>query len=298
MKEFIILIISLLIIQSVNALNITTNSTLDDDTVIYNYPSTNYGTSSYLYMYNTTLAKETRVYIKFNISSLYQLDDGFKITSARLYLQDAQGNNAVNNVCLNHVYNQSWNENLITWDDQPCKSFDDNNLCNLTSSDCQSLSGVLSTLYVWNITEPIRYEYSQGNSNVSFILNKQLEDVSQTGFWSKEAILSHRPYIIIDYIPLAHINYGQLNYLLLYGKRVSNHNSCIDNITLSHNITYQITIDNNQSTVSMFVTEPCEYGCDITTNKCNESTLNQYLIVGLVLTGIVLVIIIIIKVIK
>jgi len=92
------------------------------------------------------------------------------------------------------------------------------------------------------------------------------------------------------------IDFSKFNYIRQYGKILSNHNSCIDNTTLGHNITYVIKIDNNQSTINVWAYEPCEFGCDLSTNRCNESKINQYLTVGLILLIIVVIVIILIVV--
>jgi hypothetical protein len=98
------------------------------------------------------------------------------------------------------------------------------------------------------------------------------------------------------YPPIQHIDFSQLNYIRQFGKILHNHNVCVDNETLAHNITYQITIDQNQSTVNMWVTEPCEFGCDNSTERCNDSPINQYLYIGIVLLALIIIIAIIVKV--
>lgn len=81
--------------------------------------------------------------------------------------------------------------------------------------------------------------------------------------------------------PLYVVDFSQLNYIRQFGTIISNHNRCYDSLTLLHNITYVIKIDNNQSTVSVNAYEPCEYGCDNSTNTCNVAPSTKYTTFGL-----------------
>jgi len=98
--------------------------------------------------------------------------------------------------------------------------------------------------------------------------------------------------------PLYVVDFSQLNYIRQFGTIISNHNRCYDTITLLHNITYIIKIDNNQSTVLVNAYEPCEYGCDNSTNTCNVAPSQEYTTYGLYLLGIIIAILLILILIK
>jgi hypothetical protein len=143
--------------------------------------------------------------------------------------------------------------------------------------------GIWLDVYEWNgnqayLTDTIGWVYGADKNNAS---------IYEEGIYWNMTIP-----------PLNIIDFSQLNYIRQFGKVMHNHNVCVDNETLAHNITYQITIDQNQSIVNMWVTEPCEFGCDSSTQSCNPSSINQYLIIGIVLLIILIVIVIIIKVAK
>ena len=57
---------------------------------------------------------------------------------------------------------------------------------------------------------------------------------------------------------------------------LSNHNWCIDNQTIARNVSFQITVDGNVSTIVSYSTEICRWGCDNRTNSCNPSPIGQY----------------------
>ena len=78
--------------------------------------------------------------------------------------------------------------------------------------------------------------------------------------------------------------------------RLSNHNLCISNSTLQHNITIKIGDDPQ---LPIIATEPCEFGCDLENNRCNPSPFDAliwYVIGGIV--GFVILLVIVLKLIK
>lgn len=99
-----------------------------------------------------------------------------------------------------------------------------------------------------------------------------LEDIQMMSFCGQVANLDE--YYCYYRPPLNTIDFSQLNYIRQYGNILHNHNICTDNETLGHNVTYTITIDQNQSIVNVWVNEPCEFGCDNITQTCNPSPSN------------------------
>jgi hypothetical protein len=75
-------------------------------------------------------------------------------------------------------------------------------------------------------------------------------------------------------------------------------NSCINNITLQRSLNYtncnSTACDIGNSTFY----KNCEFGCDSSTQKCNDSPFYQYLYVGIGLLAIIIIIVILIKVAK
>lgn len=79
-------------------------------------------------------------------------------------------------------------------------------------------------------------------------------------------------------------------------QRLSNHNLCLNDMTLQHNISVQI---GNQPPTPIIATEDCPFGCDTENNRCNPSpfdTLIYYIIGGVV--GVIVLIIIVLRLVK
>lgn len=112
------------------------------------------------------------------------------------------------------------------------------------------------------------------------------EDIYLSSYCS--AVANWNESFCFYYPPINSIDFGQFNYLNQYGNKVSNHNICVDNTTLGHNITYQITIDQNRSFVNVWVTEPCEYGCDNVTMSCQQATITNYSIYFIVIIALLI----------
>jgi hypothetical protein len=71
---------------------------------------------------------------------------------------------------------------------------------------------------------------------------------------------------------------------------------CLSNQTLNKFMNF--TACENVTCIDYNYTQniDCPYGCDTSTNKCNDNPITQYLLIGLILLIIVVIIIIIIKV--
>ena len=105
---------------------------------------------------------------------------------------------------VHHVYNQTWNESTITWNDQPCGGIDDNlnsTNCNITSED--SYTGNSNTTIIFDVTDAVKTTYTDGNSNITLLLkhtNESGTSSSTTTMASKEHTASgYRPYLNITY---------------------------------------------------------------------------------------------------
>lgn len=70
--------------------------------------------------------------------------------------------------------------------------------------------------------------------------------------------------------------YCEMLYYEQNAQVVSNHNWCSDSDTLAYNVTYEITLDDNVSTVISYREIPCVYGCDNQTQSCKQSGYNTY----------------------
>jgi len=75
-------------------------------------------------------------------------------------------------------------------------------------------------------------------------------------------------------------------------QRLSNHNLCISNQTLQHNISVQIGSSPAQEVIAI---ENCEFGCDLDNNRCNSSPLDTLLIYGVGIAVALTVVIIIVR---
>jgi hypothetical protein len=67
-------------------------------------------------------------------------------------------------------------------------------------------------------------------------------------------------------------------------EQVRNHNLCIDNFTLQHNITVKI---GNQPEFDLITRERCEFGCDLKNNVCNPPPTQQGFIFVLAIFGVI-----------
>lgn len=74
-------------------------------------------------------------------------------------------------------------------------------------------------------------------------------------------------------------------------EKLSNHNLCLNEITLQHNISLKV---GNSPTQQIIQEETCEFGCDTDNNRCNPSPFDTfiYYVIGGIVGFIVLIIII------
>ena len=241
-------------------------------------------------------------YWKFNNT----IPTGSYINDVKLFLNlySSYVDNNFMNLTVYHVYNQSWT--CISWSDQPCNNVAD---CNQTYESRYDNYGKYDstlptqTYYNWIVTEMFNKDYNDGKANFS-VMMKSISN-APTNLWEFYSMdftsSASKPYLEVDYTPYLtsnQIDFSKFNYIKQFGQILHNHNVCVDNESLGHNVTYTIKIDQNQSIINVWVNEPCTFGCDNSTMACNEPPINQYFILGIILLALVIIILVLIKVAK
>ena len=230
---------------------------LEDTFVRVDSPTSNGGSSTTLIIESGSNPR--KIYIKFNISDIPL---GQQIDSATLYLWKhfGSGEQNMNNITVHHVFNQSWTEDIVIWNDQPCGTdFDDTNICNLVWEDSEEQLIFVDNYHeTFSVTLAVGVDYNAGNSNVSFILNTT-GGTSQISFRSKEyATVADRPYLNITYSALPETQITttltsptdgsiELNGDITFNCSATPERSNVTNISLYHNATGNfIEIENNE----------------------------------------------------
>jgi hypothetical protein len=238
------------------------------------------------------------IYLLFNItpnSTFLPLISQITNATFCIYSKSDYADYYVQNTTASHVYNQSWG--CIKWSERPCY-YPDN--CNDTyESRTDNYFHLVGGYRCFKVINMLNKDYSQGNKNFTILIKGIETTGTQWDFGNY--LYSYPPFLTMEYTtPLTknQIDFSKFNYIQQFGKKLHNHNKCIDNQTLSHNITYLIQIDQNESTINMYVTEPCEYGCDNSTMTCNTNPSNQYVTYAIILLIIGIIILVTIKVIK
>lgn len=152
-------------------ISLSTDNThiLEDALINESYPDTNYG-STPRGQINGTVGGRAYAYFKYNISMLPQ-----NISITEVVFTPIMNKDQGVNYDVRHVYNQTWCEDDITFNHQPCGAqLDNNTQCN-TTPETTYLAGVSSSLaYCSNcfyLTYALIQDYNTGNSNFSFVLN-------------------------------------------------------------------------------------------------------------------------------
>jgi len=168
---------------------------LDDSYGRKSAADTNYGSD--ISMSITTGATEARSYIKFNLSAI---PPEAIINSAvlRLRLASLDGYASSHNVSVFHVYDSTWNESSITWNNQPCGvNFDDSGNCNLTSESNTTYDDRDGdSMMNWDTTQMVTAE--TGN-NISMVLTKDGTSGMLGPRTKENAYVFGRPWLNIDY---------------------------------------------------------------------------------------------------
>ncbi|MBN2101899.1 MAG: DUF2341 domain-containing protein [Candidatus Aenigmarchaeota archaeon] len=170
---------------------------LDDSHVRSNSATSTYGTDTALRLRSRSNFKY-RSYVKFNISSI---PSAATIQDSKLCLY-LYSDDSTPSAGAYHVYDYTWTEEALTWNNQPCgTNFDSTTNCNITAENTQTTSG--TGWICWNITKMVATEKYQGDENVSVAIKTTETDgnVGEDAFYSKEYTTdtSLRPYLNITY---------------------------------------------------------------------------------------------------
>jgi len=181
--------------QNSTELSLNYSYDLGDCKVSESSPDTNFGSNAYVEAVGG--ANERWGYSKWDISGL---ESNITITFAQLCFKYATiGANAYARIY--HVYNQTWGEYEITWNNNPCsKYFNETSQCNLTyESEIHATSP--NGEQCFNITNMLKKDYDLGNQNFSEVhLPSNRGDSSDyIMIYSKEQT-GFEPYMNITYI--------------------------------------------------------------------------------------------------
>jgi len=160
------------------------------------FPNTNYGSSDKLDVKGLNTLK-LNSYIDFNISSIpsNQIIDNSLLC---LYMFSDSGSHTIS---AYNVYT-NWQENTITWNNQPCGAdFANNTNCNLTAESSLSNDGNQdNTWQCWNIINMVKKQYAENKRNISIVLRTENNINYIDKFYSKEySDSSLWPYLNITY---------------------------------------------------------------------------------------------------
>lgn len=176
---------------------------LEDASVDEGSPTTNYGSDD-TYDVGRKSGDAERAYTKFNI---LPIPSGQTIEDANFYIHifwEFLEPGESYYISMHHVYEQTWIEEVLTWNNQPCGAgFDQSSDCNLTSESTVLYSDGDTTIWIrYPAVNSVRKAYNDGDANISFVL-KSPEDDADTDtirYESKEAPnTALHPYLKVTY---------------------------------------------------------------------------------------------------
>jgi len=207
----------------------------NDTKVESNSPSTNYGTETHIAVAGPNSSYYRRSFFKFDLSSI---PSGNVIANARLCLykyDDGASADTNRDIGAYRVDNDDWNENVITWNDQPAIGNLENYIAISTST------GLWES---WDITNWVDNQY-QGDSTVSIALKMVSErsdwNSAEPYYYSKEwGTANQRPYleIVVKFVgtpTLVSPENGSVTtdntptFVWVPGKAADNHRLLVDN---------------------------------------------------------------------
>lgn len=103
---------------------------------------------------------------------------------------------------VHHVYEDGWNEDTMTWNNQVCgTAFNNATACNLTAENASLIIGNPNDVYMhWNITHMIQKAYTDGDTNFSLMIRNDSLSYSGANLYFKEnSGTSKDPYINVTY---------------------------------------------------------------------------------------------------
>ena len=191
-SEFFVVFLLLLIPAASFAGQVDVGSSADAQ-VVEGTPSSNYGSTNYMYVGSGSSSfEDERIWVKFDLSD--QLPSGATITSAKLLLYCWRSDGPTTIEATAHAATDGWTETGITWDAQP--SF------TATSLDTQTLTaGDEDRWFSWDVTSHVQTEYAD-DGIVSVVVKANPEDQSSAssyGFDGKEYSSSIAPRLRIEY---------------------------------------------------------------------------------------------------
>ena len=166
---------------------------IEDSYVQANDPTAPKGTQTNLF--TRTLGVDEYIYLLFITRNLSQETT---ITNATLYIWSTTEEDHGLNI---HEVNATWDEEILTWNNQPCGvGFDNAANCNLTSAGLTP-DGVVDTWYPFEATAMVKKAVAEGRGNISMALKPVAEGGTTTQiFSSKEnADVIHRPILNITW---------------------------------------------------------------------------------------------------
>jgi len=171
---------------------------LEDTEVDEGSPSTNYGSEVDLHI-SSESGDATRVYASFNLTTLLDVKGVLDSAEYCLY-QIGVDLGSSDNVSIYEVFNKSWDESVLTWNNQPCgTNFNDSTNCNLTAEDNEDYDTVNGYECI-SVLSMVNRNFINSNWNISMVLKTPESDGVGTGdrLNSKEAG-SSKPYLNITY---------------------------------------------------------------------------------------------------
>jgi len=175
-------------------ITLTSTDVIADTYVNQDLPATNYGSATTINVGNSL---KQRGYIKYNLTDLLNLSM-INITNAEWHFYNKDKN--PNHIWLYEVFDNSWNETNITWNNQPCpaniSSWNSSN-CNNTLIDNTSVAG--ESWATLNITALVRSYYLNNNDTLNFVLISNYTDKAKIR--PKEAGNNHH-FINTTYVDL------------------------------------------------------------------------------------------------
>lgn len=162
-----------------------------DAQVVEGYPTSNYGTRSYLYVQTASSGyKNERAWLKFDLSGV---PSGATISSATLKLYNWRYGSSGLPVAV-HAGDNNWTETGITWNSAPSFA--------ATALDTQTID-TDDTWYSWDLTSYVQGQLGASQTEMSFVMKAVSEGASTAlsyAFESKEwSDSSLRPVLEIEY---------------------------------------------------------------------------------------------------
>lgn len=214
---------SLYLDPTVTTLQDADTENLEDTYVSQSNPTTNYGTSSSLYLRDEGISSSNRIYLKFNISSV---GTGVTILNATLGLNAYLENLCSNNCSINvHTMdNYTWSETAPTW----------NNPVGGTFTYVNTLPNTENATWKFiNITNGVQNEL--GNDNITLYINMTGSYQGYYYFSSKESVVAtSRPFLNITYQGIGISSHYTYPATPIFGNNVT----AIINSTSTGNVTW------------------------------------------------------------